>query len=316
MDSIIGADGTSVGAGPGGAPAAADLIKDSDTANFGRDVIEASMAVPVIVDFWAPWCGPCKQLGPLLEQSVQAARGAVRLVKVDIDQNQVLAGQLRIQSIPAVYAFFQGQPVDGFVGAQSESQIKAFIERLVSQSGAAAAGPSPVEQALEQAKAALEGKQYAAASALFGQILQHEAENEEALAGMIRCHLESGNPAGARQMLESVPENLRGKPAIASAVAALELAEAADKAGPAGELKARVAANPADHQARFDLATALHAEGDREAAAEALLEILRRDRAWNEEAARKELVKYFEAWGQTDPLTLQTRRQLSALLFS
>ena len=312
MDNIIGADGTPTGAG---APPAADLIKDSDTANFGRDVIEASMAVPVIVDFWAPWCGPCKQLGPLLEKIVQAARGAVRLVKVDIDQNQVLAGQLRIQSIPAVYAFFQGQPVDGFVGAQGESQIKAFVDRLVSQSGAAA-GPSPVEQALEQAKTALDGKQFAAASALFGQILQHEPENEEALAGMIRCHLESGNPAGARQMLESVPENLRGKPAIASAAAALELAEAADKAGPADELKARVAANPADHQARFDLASALHAQGDREAAAEALLEILRRDRAWNEEAARKELVKYFEAWGPADPLTLQTRRQLSALLFS
>ena len=316
MDNIIGADGTPVGANPGaGAPAAGELIKDSDTANFGRDVIEASMSVPVIVDFWAPWCGPCKQLGPLLEKSVQAARGAVRLVKIDIDQNQVLAGQLRIQSIPAVYAFFQGQPVDGFVGAQSESQVKAFVERLARQGGGSV-GPSPLEQALEQAETALEGKQFAAASALFGQILQHEPDNEAAQAGMIRCHLESGDLEGARSMFEQVPEAQRAKPALASVAAALELAEAANEAGPVGELKAKVEASPGDHQARFDLAMALHAAGEREAAAEALLEILRRDRKWDDEAARKQLVKYFDAWGPSDPLTLQVRRQLSTLLFS
>ena len=316
MDNIIGADGAPVGAGLGaGAPAAGDLIKDSDTTNFGRDVIEASMAVPVIVDFWAPWCGPCKQLGPLLEKTVQAARGAVRLVKIDIDQNQVLAGQLRIQSIPAVYAFFQGQPVDGFVGAQSESQVKAFVERLARQSGQNV-GPSPVEQALEKANDALEAKQFAAASALFGQILQHEPEHEEARAGMIRCHLESGDIEGARAMLEAVPEAQRAKPALASVAAAMELAESAAEAGPVGELRAKAEADPGDHQARFDLATALHAAGEREAAAEALLEIVKRNRKWDDEAARKQLVKYFEAWGPSDPLPLQVRRQLSTLLFS
>ncbi len=313
METIIGADG--LGGAGGNGVAAADLIKDSDTANFGRDVIEASMAVPVIVDFWAPWCGPCKQLGPMLEKAVQAARGAVRMVKVDIDQNQALAGQLRIQSIPAVYAFFQGQPVDGFVGAQSESQVKDFVGRLIKQAGATL-GPSPVQQALEKALGALEDEKFAAASALFGQILQHEPENEDALAGMIRCHLGSGNAAGAREMFETLPEALRSKPALTSVKAALELAEAAEKAGPVTELAARVETNPADHQARFDLAVALHAAGEREAAASALLEIIRRDRAWNDEAARKELVKYFEAWGPMDPLTLSSRRQLSALLFS
>ncbi len=316
MNTIIGADGTPAGADLGaGAPAKADLIKESDTANFGRDVIEASMTAPVIVDFWAPWCEPCKQLGPMLEKAVMAARGSVRMVKVDIDQNQALAGQLQIQSIPAVFAFFQGQPIDGFVGAKSESQVKAFIERLVKQAGADL-GPSPVDQAMEKAKAAIEAEQYGAASALYGQILQHEPENEEALAGLVRCHLSSGDTAGAREMLESVPEALRAKPALVSAAAALELAESAEKAGPLTDLKARVEANPDDHQGRFDLAVALNGAGEREAAASALLEIIQRNRAWNEEAARKELVKFFEAWGQTDPLTVDTRRRLSSLLFS
>ncbi len=316
MEPLIGADGTPAGTDLGtGAPAKADLIKDSDTANFGRDVIEASMAAPVIVDFWAPWCGPCKQLGPMLEKAVVAARGALRMVKVDIDQNQALAGQLRIQSIPAVYAFFQGQPIDGFVGAQSESQIKTFIDRLLQQAGAEV-GPSPVDQALEKATAAMEAGQYGPASALYGQILQHEPENDEALAGMIRCHLGSNDTAGAREMLETVPQALRAKPAMVSASAALELAEGAAKAGPLSELAAKVETDPGDHQARFDLAVALHAAGEREAAASALLEIIRRQRNWNEEAARKELVKFFEAWGPTDPLTVDTRRRLSSLLFS
>jgi putative thioredoxin len=313
METIIGTGGP--GGGPSDGQPPADLIKDSDAARFAQDVIEASMTTPVIVDFWAPWCGPCKQLTPTLEKSVQAARGAVRLVKVNIDENQSLAAQLRIQSVPAVYAFFQGQPVDGFVGAQSESQVKSFIERLVAQSGGAL-GPSPVDQALEQAQAALDGGQSAAASALYGQVLQHEPDNEAALAGMVRCYLESGDTAAAREMFDALTEEMAAKPAFTSVKAALELAEQTADSGPLTELEARVAANPADLQARYDLAIALHAADQRATAAEALIEILRRDRKWNEEAARHQLLKFFEAWGPTDPITLSARRQLSALLFS
>jgi putative thioredoxin len=309
METIIGTNGSDGGQPP------AELIKDSDTARFAQDVIEASMTAPVIVDFWAPWCGPCKQLTPALEKSVQAARGAVRLVKVNVDENQSLAAQLRVQSIPAVYAFFQGQPVDGFVGAQNESQIKAFIERLVAQSGAAL-GPSPVDQAMEQAQAALDGGQPAAAAALYGQVLQHEPDNEAALAGMIRCYLESDDAAAARGMFDALTEEMAAKPAFASVKAAIELAEQTADSGPLAELEARVAANPADHQARYDLAIALHAAGEREAAAEALIEIVRQDRNWNDDGARHQLLKFFEAWGPTDPITLSARRQLSSLLFS
>jgi putative thioredoxin len=273
------------------------------------------MAVPVIVDFWAPWCGPCKQLTPALEKATQAARGAIRLVKVNVDENQSLAAQLRIQSLPAVYAFFQGQPVDGFVGAQSESQIKGFIERLLAQSGTAL-GPSPIEQALEQAQAALDGGQPAAASALYGQILQHEPDNEAALAGTIQCFLEADDAAAARETFDALTEEMAEKPAFASVKAALELAEQAAESGPLAELEARVAASPADHQARYDLAIALQAGGEREAAAEALIEIMRRERSWNEDAARHQLLKFFEVWGPTDPITLSARRQLSSLLFS
>ena len=309
METIIGA-----GKGNGGAPPAG-LIKDSDTAGFAQDVIETSMTTPVIVDFWAPWCGPCKQLTPALEKTVQAARGAVRMVKVNIDENQDLAAQLRIQSIPAVYAFVKGQPVDGFVGAQSESQVKAFVERLASQAGAEL-GPSPVDQALEQAQAALESGQPAAASALFGQVLQHEPDNETALAGLIRCHLDAGDVAAARQMFDSLPEDKTAAAAFASIKAALELAEQSAETGEIPELEARVAAQPNDHQARFDLAMALHAAGEREAAVEALLEIIGRDRNWNEAAARHQLLKFFEAWGPKDELTQSARRRLSSLLFS
>jgi len=316
METIIGAGpSTSPSNGANSGQRAADWIKDSNTERFGQDVIEVSMKVPVIVDFWAPWCGPCKQLGPALEKAVHAARGGVRLVKIDVDQNKTLAGQLRVQSIPAVYAFFQGQPVDGFVGAQSESQIKQFVDRLLQQAGAGA-GPSPIEQALEQAQAALTENQMGAASSLFGQVLQHEPENETALAGMIRCHLAANDTTAAREMFDALPADITGKPAFASVKAALELAEQSAKAGPVSDLSARVAQNPQDHPARFDLAMALHAAGQQEAAAEALLEIIRRDRAWNEEAARQQLLKFFDAWGPTDPQTLAARRQLSSILFS
>jgi putative thioredoxin len=315
MEQLIGG-----GAGAAGA-AAAGLVKDGDTQTFMVDVIDASNEVPVIVDFWAPWCGPCKQLGPAIEKAVKEAKGAVRLVKIDIDQNQELAAQMRIQSIPAVYAFFQGRPVDGFVGALPESQVKAFVQRLIKQTGAqpggAAAGPSPVEQALEQAEEALAEGDAGTASAIFGQVLAHEPGNLQATAGLARAHLAAGDVEGAKKALAKLPADKAGDTAIAAARAAIELAEQASQAqGEAGELRARLAADANDHAARYDLALALYGAGEREAAVDALLEIVRRNRGWNEEAARKQLVKLFEAMGPTDPLTISARRRLSSILFS
>ena len=310
METIIGAAPQ-----PAGTTAAEDLIKDTDTANFAKDVIDASRDVPIIVDFWAPWCGPCKQLGPLLEKSVKAARGAVRLVKINIDENQALAAQLRIQSVPAVYAFFQGQPIDGFVGALPESQIKSFIDRLAEAAGTGAQG-SASEEALEQAEKALQEGQVGAASALFGQVLSLEPENAKAIAGIIRCHLQSNDVEVARQMYDGLTDDYKEKPEFQSIVASLELAEASQAAGDLGDLMATLANNPNDHQARFDLAMGHYAAGKREEAVDELLELMRRDRGWNEEAARKQLLKFFEAWGHTDPLTQAARRRLSSLLFS
>ena len=316
----LGAGPQGNAAGPQGTvgqgAAAGEVIKDSDEASFARDVIDASMQVPVIVDFWAPWCGPCKQLGPLLEKTVQAANGRVRLVKIDIDQNQALAQQLRIQSIPTVYAFFQGRPVDGFQGALPESEIKAFIARLSEAAGVPDAGGDPLAQALEQAEAAREAGDLTTASTLYGQILQHDPANETATAGLIRCHLDSGNTAEAEQLYAALPAELANSAAMASVKAAIELAAQTTETGDVAELMGKIAHNPADHQARFDLAMALQAKGQREAAADELLEIVRRDRAWNEEAARKQLLTFFEAWGPTDPMTQEIRRRLSTVLFS
>lgn len=311
MEPIIGGLGGQSSAGQAGA----DVIKDSDQQAFAQDVIEASMSVPVVVDFWAPWCEPCKQLGPLLESTVKAAKGAVRMVKINIDENQQLATQLRIQSIPTVYAFFQGQPVDGFQGAQPESEIKAFVERL-RQAGAAGQGPNPIEQAIEQAQAALEAGDSETASAIFGQVLQHDAENAAALAGLICCYLAGGDVETAREMYDGLDEKTRANPAFASVAAQIGLQEQAADAGEIPQLMEKVAGDHNDHQARFDLAMALHGAGKRQAAAEELLEIMRRNRSWNEDAARKQLVTFFEAWGPTDPLTVETRRQLSSLLFA
>ena len=309
MEPIIGAAADAGTAVPG------DLVKDSDTANFAADVLDASMQAPVIVDFWATWCGPCKTLGPQLEKAVKAARGAVRMVKIDIDKNQELAAQMRIQSVPSVYAFYQGRPVDGFVGAQPESQIKAFVERLAGLAGVEI-GPSPVDQALEQAKAALDGNQPAAASALYAQVLQQEPDNSLALAGMIQCQLAAGETAAAKEVYDALEDDMKSRPELVSIAAQLELLESSAEAGELPQLQAKLELNANDHQARFDLAMAFYAKNDHQAAADELLELFRRDRKWDEEGARRQLVKFFEAWGPTNPLTVETRKRLSKLMFS
>jgi putative thioredoxin len=305
MDQIIG--GT-----PGGD---ADLVKDSDQRSFAKDVLEVSRTRPVIVDFWAPWCGPCKTLGPIIEKAVKNAKGAVQLVKVNIDENQMLAQQLRIQSIPAVYAFFQGRPVDGFVGALPESQIKQFIDRLVQATGGTAPGEQLAEL-LEHARAALEGGDVSLAARIYGEILQQDPENPTAVAGMARCYIESGDMARAKNLLARLPPAVANHAEITAVRSSIELAEQAEQAGPVGELEAKVAANPKDHQARLDLATALYAAGKRQEAVDHLLESIRLDRKWNEEAARKQLLKYFEALGFNDPVAVAGRKRLSSILFA
>ena len=296
----------------GGGPAAAP-VADVTTANFMAEVVDASFDQPVIVDFWAPWCGPCKQLGPILEKLVRAANGAVRMVKLNIDENPEIAQQMRIQSIPAVYAFKDGRPVDGFVGAQPESQVKQFVQRL----GGAAGGPSPIEEAMTMAKEAAQGGDHASAAALYSQILQQDKENPEALAGLARALIARGELAKAQQVLAGAPKELEKHAEIAAAHSALELAEHAQKAmGSVGKLRARLEANPDDHEARFELATALFGAGERETAIDELLTLFKRDREWDEQAARRQLVKFFEVMGPTDPLTLSARRRLSSLMFS
>lgn len=292
--------------------AAKDVIKDGSARTFAQDVIMASREVPVIVDFWAPWCGPCKQLGPVLEKVVQQAGGKVKLVKINVDENPQIAQQLRIQSIPAVFAFSNGQPVDGFVGALPESQVRQFVQRLAGDSG-----PSEIDQALEMAKQALNEGQLDRAVGIFGQILRVEPQNGKALAGLAQAYVKSGDLAQARQTLEMIGPDYRNDPDVASARAAVDLAEQAGaKAGETAALEAKVAQDPNDLQAKFDLAVALAATGVRERAVDLLLEIVQKDRAWNEEAARKQLIKLFEAFGPTDPLTVSARRRLSSILFS
>jgi putative thioredoxin len=302
-----------IGGGPGGGAAAAAAVKDVTTASFMAEVVDASFDQPVIVDFWAPWCGPCKQLGPILEKVVRGANGAVRMVKLNIDENPEIAQQMRIQSIPAVYAFKDGRPVDGFVGALPESQVKQFVQRL----GGGGGGPSPVDEALAMAKEAVQTGDHASAVALYSQILQHEPEHIEALGGLVRALVARGELDQAQQALARVPKESANHADIVAARAALELAEQAQKAmGSAGKLRARLEQNPDDHEARLELATALFGSGEREAAVDELLNLYKRDRNWDEGAARKQLVKFFEAMGPTDPLTLSARRRLSSLMFS
>jgi putative thioredoxin len=288
-----------------------DLIKDTTTAAFRQDVIAESARQPVLVDFWAPWCGPCKQLTPVIEKAVRAAGGKVKLVKMNIDEHPQIPGQLGIQSIPAVIAFTKGQPADGFMGALPEKQIMGFIERLVGPVGAGGA-----EDLLTEAAALAEEGDAAGAAELYAGVLAQDPENTAAIAALAKLHLDLGDLEGAKRFLAMAPAAKANDPAIAGARAAIELAEQAASLGDVGDLQLRVAADAGDHQARFDLAVALNARGQRAEAADALLEIVRRDRTWNDDGARKQLVQFFEAWGPTDPATLAGRRRLSSLLFA
>jgi putative thioredoxin len=305
MQPILGQKPANGGASPDG------LIKDSSERTFVADVLEASREVPVLVDFWAPWCGPCKQLTPVLEKIVREAKGAVKLVKINIDENKSIAAQMRIQSIPAVYAFRNGQPVDGFMGALKESDVRDFIKRLGGDTG-----PSPVDELLALADEALKAGDIGSAAQAFAQILQEDPQNPAALGGLARCYLASGDTERAKQTLAMVPPEHQSHEAIAAVQAQLKLTDQAQAAGDVASLNAKSQADPNDHQARFDLAVALAGRGESESAIGELLEIVRRDRNWNDAAARKQLLTLFEALGAADPAVQAGRRKLSSLLFS
>lgn len=289
----------------------AEIIRNATTATFAKEVIEASRSALVLVDFWAGWCGPCKQLTPILEKVVRTYKGKVRLVKVDVDANQAIAAQLRVQSLPTVYAFRDGRPLDGFMGAQPESTVKAFIDRLVGDEEA-----DDLAAAIEHADKALEAGDLQTAAETYAAVLQHEPQNVAALAGLAKCYLKSGDIERAEQTIALVPPDKADHAGLASVRAALELARTAANAGDLAPLKAKVEADPADHNARIEYATALAAAGDKTEAVDQLLASIKRDRKWNEEAARKKLVQLFEAWGFKDPAAIEGRRKLSSVLFS
>jgi putative thioredoxin len=298
--------------GPAAAAAAPDgLIKEVSTQTFVKDVIEESKRQPVLIDFWAPWCGPCKQLTPILEKVVKAAKGKVKLAKMNIDEHPSIPGQMGIQSIPAVIAFVNGQPADGFMGALPEGQVTAFIERLTK---GAVAGET--KDLLKEADAALAQGNAAAAAEIYAEVLEEDSANVAAIAGLARCYVATGALDQAKKTLAMVPESKRNEAAVAAARAALEVAEQAGSVGPVAELEQKVNANPLDHQARFDLAVALNAKGKRQEAVDHLTEIVRRDRKWNDDGARKQLVQFFEAWGPTDEATVNGRKRLSSILFA
>ena len=286
-----------------------EIVKETTSSDFRKDVILESMDAPVLVDFWAPWCGPCKQLAPVIEKVVKATGGKAKLVKMNIDQHPEIAGQLGIQSIPAVIAFQRGQPVDGFMGALPEGQVKSFVERLV--------GPltDEGEEKLARAEAALERGDSQEAEQIYGELLSRNPPDQRAAAALVELQTSAGQFERARQTLSLVDEPYL-EPKLAAAKTALDLAVEAASLGDVSDLSRRVAANPGDYAARFDLSLVLNSKGERAAAAELLLEIIRRDRSWREDGARKQLVQFFEAWGPADPATAAARRKLSALLFS
>jgi putative thioredoxin len=287
------------------------VVKDTTTQAFVKDVIEESKRQPVLVDFWAPWCGPCKQLTPILEKAVKAAKGKVKLVKMNIDDHPAIPGQMGIQSIPAVIAFVGGQPADGFMGALPESQVVAFLERLTKDRIGGEA-----QDLLKAADAALAEGDAAGAAEMYAQLLAEDNANVPALGGLARAYVETGALEQARQTLAMVPEAKQNDAAVAAARAALEIAEQAKSLGPINELEQKVAANPLDHQARFDLALALNGKGQRGDALEHLMTIVKRDRKWNDDGARKQLVQFFDAWGPTDEATIEGRKRLSSILFA
>jgi putative thioredoxin len=301
--------------GSGAAPqAASDLIKETTTQTFVKDVIEESKRQPVLIDFWAPWCGPCRQLTPILEKAVRAAKGKVKLVKMNIDEHPAIPGQMGIQSIPAVIGFVNGQPADGFMGAVPETQVTAFINKLTA--GMPGSGEPDVAELVKEAEAVLAEGDPATAASIYAEVLAADSTHIAALAGLAKCYVATGAIEQAKQTLAMVPESKRNDPAVRAVQAAVDLAEQASAVGPVTELEQKVAANPLDHQARADLATALNAGGNRSEATQQLLEIVKRDRKWNDDGARKQLVQFFESWGPNDEATIDGRRRLSTILFS